>query len=228
MAEQKKKPIVLTSTPKGVIAGFCAIQKAATNFVPTGKFEIPLAFERDADGVPEMIEQLTAVRDAEFDKVKEANPKLKKVLGKVDIGSPELDDEGDETGRVILKFGQKALIELPNGDSFKKTVALVDAKGAHIKAQLKIGSGSVGRCSYAPFAYYNAKDKVVGVTLRLAGFKLIKLVEFSSAGGPSSEAMGFAEDESDADDAFSADDYVGGDDDDQTSGGEGGEDEADF
>ena len=224
MTTEKKKKRDLQTTPRGVIAGFCAIQKPATNFVKTGMFEIPLAFE--AEAITDLVEKLEAVRDAEFAKVKEKNPKLKKVLQTADVGTAELDDEGDETGRTILKFRQKALIEMENGDSFKKTIQLVDARGKRINKPVKIGSGSIGKVSFEPFAYYNAKDKVVGVTLRLAGFQLIKLVEFTSAGGPSNEEMGF-EDEGDDDDAFDGDAYTS-DDAPGADGDEGGDDEEDF
>lgn len=210
MTDKKKRD--LKHTPKGIVSGFTAIQKPATNFVKTGMFETQLAFE--AEAIADLVETLEEIRDKKFLQIQKDNPKVKKVLSKADVTTPEMDDEGDETGRVILKFRQKALIELENGDSFKKTIMLVDARGKRITKKVKIGAGSVGKASFEAIPYYNAKDKVVGVTLRFVGFQLIKLVEFEGGGGPSNEEMGFG-DESDDEDAFDSDAYSADEDDDQ-------------
>lgn len=225
MTEKTKRERL--TTPRGTVCGFTAIQKAATNFVPEGKFETQLAF--DADAVSDLVEQLEAIRDAELAKIKEKNPKLQKVIKAAPVVSPELDDEGDETGRVILKFGQKRVITTKSGETFTKKIAFRDARGNHITAPVKVGAGSIGKVSFEPFGYYNAKDKVVGVSNRFIGFQLIKLVEYEGGGGPSNADMGF-EDETEGDeDAFDASAYTADTSkDDQTSAGGDDGDEEDF
>jgi len=215
MADKKKRNTM--TTPRGIVSGFTAIQKASTNFEPTGMFETQLAF--DPAEVTDMIEELQALIDAEFEKVKADKPKLKKTLTKTDLGTEELDDEGDETGRLIFKFKQKQLIETKSGDTFKKVIQLVDGRGKRVTKPVKIGPGTTAKVNFEPWAYFNAKDKVVGVTLRLIGFQIIKLVEYEGGGGPSAADMGFGAEE----DGFDGDDFDGGED--QTDGS--GDDEED-
>jgi len=214
----------LITSPRAVVAGFTAIQKATWDFNKTSKeFQIKVAM--DAEDAAGFLKKLEKLRDAEFERILEENPKYKKVLKKVDVGTVEYDDEGDETGRIIFKLKQKEEIAYKDKkgveQTFTKKIALVDSRGKAITAPVKIGSGSVVKVSFEPNPYFSAKDKEVGLSFnRLVGVQLIKLVEFEGDGTPSAEEMGFgAEDDEDGFDAsgFTADqnDDPSGDDDEE-------------
>lgn len=203
------------TTPRAVVAGFTAIQKPTWDFNKTSQeYQIKVAME--ADKATPLIAKLEKLRDELFDEILEGNPKLKKVLKKMDIGTTEYDDEGEETGRVLFRFKQKAEItykDRKTGEEkvFKKRVGLYDARGQAVSAPVKIGAGSEVKVSFEPNAYFSQKDKEVGISFnRLGGVQLFKLVEYEGDGAPSADDLGFeAEDDEDGFDAsaFSADQY---------------------
>lgn len=229
MAKDKKN---LVTTPRMIVAGFTAIQKPTWDFnKTTQEFQIKVAM--DADKAAPFLKRMQALVDAEFDAILEANPKLKKVLKKIEIGTVEYDDDGEETGRILFGFKQKAeiaYIDKKTGEekTFKKKVGLVDSKGQHIKAAVRIGSGSEVIISFEPNAYYTAKDKEVGMSFnRLAGVQLLKLVEYDGAGEQSAEDMGFGA--VDDEDGFDAGAYTADPSSDEGDGeGYDSEDPADF
>ena len=211
------------------VAGFTAIQKPTLDFNKTTlEYQIKVALEADARGAAAWLKKMEALVDAEFDAVLEENPKLKKVLKKKEVGQVEYDDDGEETGRILFSFKQKAEItykDRKTGEEkvFKKTVGLVDSKGQHIKKPIKAGPGSEVYLSFEPNAYYTAKDKEVGMSFnRLAGVQLMKLVEYEGSGEQSAEDMGFAQ--HDEEDGFDAGAFTD-DQDDGDGGADEGEDE---
>lgn len=211
------------TTPRSEVAGFTAIQSPTWDFNKTTE-EYQIRIAMDAAVAAPFIKKLEAMRDAHFDEILAENPKFKKVLKKMDVGSVEYDDEGEETGRVLIRFKQKAEITYKNKkgqeETFQKKVGLFDSKGKHIKEPVKIGSGSTVKVSFEPHPYFMQKDKEVGISFnRLLGVQLINLVEYEGDGVGSAEDMGFgAEDD---EDGFEAGQYTSdqsGDDDDM--GGE--------
>lgn len=211
----------LIATPRGTVAGFCAIQSPTWDFNKTQKeYQIKVAFDADDPEMEKFIAEMEALRDAHLEEVLKEKPKYKKIAKTKEVGEVELDDDGDPTGRILIRFKQKYEIVPKKGDPFTKTIALVDSRGKPITKKLKIGNGSVVRVSFEPSPYFIEKDKEAGMSFgRLAGVKLIKFVEYT--GGASADDMGFGGDESE-DGGFDASDFTGGDDD-QTSGGEGGD-----
>lgn len=197
-------------TPRMTVAGFTAIQKPTWDFNKTSKeYQIKVAI--DADEAEQFLADMNELVDAEYKRVLKEKPKLKKVLKKTDIGEVEYDDDGEETGRILFKFKQKAVIEFTNKqgekDTFEKKVALFDSRGKLIKKPVRIGTGSIVIVSFEPNPYFTEKDKEVGMSFnRLAGVQLIKLVEYEGGGSASADDMGFGA--VDDDDAFDADEYV--------------------
>jgi hypothetical protein len=224
MADNKNIP-----TPRGTVSGFTAVQEPTWDYNRTAKeYQIKVSF--DAADFDKLRNRLQKMLDAKYEEVLEDNPKLKKVLSKAEIGSVEYDDDGEETGRIEVRFKQKYEIEYrKNGEdkTFKKFVRLVDSRGKTIKDKVRIGTGSEVVVSFEPNPYYTAKDKEVGISFnRLAGVQLIKLVEYEGDGGPSNEDLGFGS--YDDEDGFDASDYTGGedyDDEDQDSGNNPADDE---
>lgn len=223
MAEQ---PTIIT-TPRAVIAGFSAIQRPALNFNKDGdEYKITIAFE---DGQDEgFFDKLDGILEEFFQETIKANPKIKKTLKKAPIGREEFDDEGEETGRVTITLKQPALIEgisRKSGKpySIKKKVSLKDSKGNSILALVRMGAGSIVRCSFELNLYYSAKDVEVGCSFnRLRGVQLLKLVEYAGSGDMSAEALGFEAEE----DGFDASEFVA--ENEQGEGSEGQESVSDF
>lgn len=206
------KPKLITS-PRLEVAGFVAIQSPGTKYDTDGssdedyEFQIAVAGEEDDPKFRAFIEQLEGYRDEFADEQKKEDPK-KKRWKTLEIGSEEEDDDGEPTGRRVLKLKQNYVVKGKKG-TFKKKVGLFDAKGNPITKTVRIGNGSVVKVSFAPNPYPNNKDKEFGFSFnRLSGVQLIKLVE-RPAGGASADDMGFeAEDD---EDAFDATEFDGGD-----------------
>lgn len=191
----------LVVTPFGSIAGFTAIQEPRPNFNKTAdEFQITVAFEARDYAI--LSKKLHAMRDAYVaQRLADLDPAKRKVLergmSKKDVGTPEVDEAGDETGRHVIKFRQVAVIKglsKKTGKEFviEKKVALVDAQGKPITSKLRLGKGSTVAVSFEPNPYYSEKDKEFGISFnRLIGVQLIKLMEYEGGEDMSAEDMGF-------------------------------------
>jgi len=148
----------------------------------------------DPNEVQDVIERIDALHEEITEKTKKANPKKKNKIEKADPPYEyELDDEGNETGRVILKTRQNLYIRDPKSGKNKEiSVPLFDAKGKKIDKFLNLGNGTVGRVrvELAPMAV----GQKCYVKLRLKAAQIIEIVQFGAGDDP--EAFGFgAEDE---------------------------------
>lgn len=134
---------------------------------------------------------------------------------------PEYDQNGDETGKVILKAKMKASFE-KDGETVDLKPAIFDAKNNDLtKKPPFIYGGSRIRVAGVLFPYYMASTNTVGVQLRMNGVKIIELV---SGGSRDAASMGFEEEEGD-DLSASASDF---DDDDNDSDDSGKDEDDDF
>lgn len=118
-------------------------------------------------------------------------PKEAKAIGKMNLhsnGKPEEDQDGNETGRTVFTFKNKAEGVRKDGQPFTATVTIVDAK-KKVLVGPRIGRGSVGKIAYqlVPFATSQAG---VGVSLRL---KAVQVLELVSYGASSADAFGAEE-----------------------------------
>lgn len=108
----------------------------------------------------------------------------------------ETDDDDNETGRVIFNFKMRASGKnKQTGEEWSRKVAVFDATGKPLDAEAKIGGGSVAKVSFEVNQFYTAKIGA-GVSLRLHGVQIIKLVEWEA----DASRYGFG-DESDDEDA---------------------------
>ena len=216
-----KRQVKLTTTPRAIVAGYTALQTPSMNFNKDGKeYKITVAFE--AEEAKSFVAQMEALRDEFYDQLieeetdKKKRAALVKSCTKLDIGTEELDDDGEETGRILITFKQRATIFPKNGDPFDKKIGLFDSKGKAITAKLNIGSGSVVKVSFEAAPYFMASTKDVGVSFaRMAGVQLIKYVEYTGS-GPSAEGMGFEAD--DSEDGFDGSEFSSDDLDDEPEG----------
>lgn len=221
-------------TPRGV-AVFPSIHKPSKKFA---KFECKLVLDPEDDAVQELLAKAEELRDAHLDKVKEdletkrqealkkkKGAEAKKIEQKIaalkvaDIATDEIDDDGNETGKVILKSTASAEGKRKDGSTFKREIHVFDARNKKLAKVPAIYGGSELKMAGVCFGYYNPSSDTVGVSFRLEAVQLLKLV---SAGG-SAERYGFGVEE----DGYEYEDEGGHDfgDESDDSGDEGGNDD---
>lgn len=231
MAE-KKAPIIKVMTEKG-IARFPALTKPDTKFKATGEYKCGVILPQEKaqkiiDKATEEAEKIFAATKAELqEKVKtlkgEALVKAKKALAEVAIGDmpfkPIYDDDGNETGDVVLTFKMNAQrTDKKTGKTIIMAPKLFDAKGTPLKASTDIWGGSVVKVSGSINPFYIPGTNQCGVSFRLAAAQVIEL---RSANSGDAGSYGFGKEEG----------YEAGDDDqtneegfgNESSGDEGGE-----
>lgn len=194
MASKEKRVYINFVTPAGV-AIFPKLNKPDTKFNADGAYSVKLAFAPEA--IEAFIAKYTETLD-EFEKVTAekllADKKTAKkgaLLTRVEIGKPELNDDGEETGRTVINFKLNA--KYTNKDTGKTTLytpKLFDAKNK--PTTVEIWGGSVLKVAGSVNPYYTPKDNEVGISFRLSGVQVIKLV---TKGGMTAETLGFDEEE---------------------------------
>lgn len=101
----------------------------------------------------------------------------------------ETDDQGDETGNIILKC--KATNKLnKDGELWDRKPVLFDAKGN--KTDVQVGGGSKIKVNVELYTW-NVSSTGFGVTLQINAVQIIELVELKT--GASAETYGFEEEE---------------------------------
>lgn len=221
---QKKTQRKRYVTARGV-AIWPRLNQPDTKFDADGVFSAKLAFDGDDDATNAQIEQLKQLRDEEFKKYISENPKFKKVAKVVDFFHPELDEEGEETGRTLMNFKMKAKVTAKKtGKVYHMKPTILNAKKVVLKNPPNIGGGSILKVSFEVMPYFNAKDKEFGLSLRLVAVQVIELVEF---GGSAAAANDFDEEEGGFD-GDGADDSSSDDDSDDDNDGDGTEGDGDY
>lgn len=197
-------------TPVGV-AVYPHLVRPDTKFDSDGVYTVQLAIEaKEAVGI---IDQLQNARDKFAAEFADESPKNKAKIAKAriaDVFDDEVDDEGELTGRVLIRAKQKAIIRGRDGEEYVKTVKLFDAQNNRITPS-SVWGGSRLILAGVLIPYYMASTKEVGVSLRLGAAQILELVE---GDGGNAESFGFGEQEGyTAPDDTTADD-AGGDDND--------------
>lgn len=213
----------LITTPKGT-ALWTSLNKPDVRYKAEGVYEVKLAFDSDDEAVQKLVSKLEAVRDEKLKEIvdeltADGKAGLAKKITTVDIFDVEEDPEsGDETGRIIKKFKMTASgISKKTNKTWSRKPEFFNAKGKKLEAAPNVGSGSVLKISFEPFAYYTPKDKQVGVSARLEAVQIIDLVAF---GERDASGYGFGEEdgydeEPEASSAFEADEDAADDSDDE-------------
>jgi hypothetical protein len=156
-----------------------------TKFNDKGLFHTKLVIgEEAAAGLTKLFEK---IRTDEFNRVTKEVLKGKKP-GLADLPvKPQLDENDEPTGMFIVSAKMIASgVSKKTSKPWSRTLPIFNAKGS--PTNVKVGGGSEVILSVQPEPWYSAKDKEVGVTLRLEGVQIIKLVEF---GGKSAAGLGF-------------------------------------
>ena len=190
------------TTPRGVLI-YPHLTEADTKFVkPDGEYHTKFALQADSDEANALIETLEGILNDYI----EANPdkltaaKLKKAA-RADLYEEEVDDEGEETGRIIFKFKLKAKVKTKTKE-WDQQPRLFDGNLTPVPEGVNPWTGSEGKISSEVFPYYMETSKTFGLSLRCNAVQLLKLVQGQ---GKDAKSFGFdSEDDSYTSDAGAA------------------------
>jgi hypothetical protein len=183
MAATGKKKKVLVVTPVGV-AVWPHLHSPDTKFDKDGVYRVQLAYAADSAEAKQLKAQIDAwVQKAiETENKKRAEDGKKPLAGKIKMADlpykMETNDEGEETGRMLFNFKQKAKGKTREGEVFERRVALYLKGGAPLPKDKKIGGGSKLQVSYEPNPFYTG-GLGAGVSLRLEAVMVHELVEWA-------------------------------------------------
>jgi hypothetical protein len=101
---------------------------------------------------------------------------------------PVLDEDGEDTGKVIFKFKQRYEVKPRNGgDSFFPKIVIYDTGNANRgPAPIDIGDRLIGNGSQIAVGFELVPWEMSGncsVSLRLRSIQIVKLVEYGNGGG---------------------------------------------
>ena len=195
-------PAVKKVTPKGTFI-WPKLNEPDTKFDPAGVYETKIAFEAGTD-LSSLKGKCQEIIDQKYDEIvdqltNDGKAGLAKKVSKRDLDDIFVAEEdeatGEETGRIIAKAKMKASgVRKKDGKPWSRKPDIFDAKGNKLKTTPSIGGGTEGKLSVELSPYYVASDKEVGVSLRLQGAQIIKLVQF---GARSASDHGFGEEDGD-------------------------------
>lgn len=185
MAIQK---LPLLKTPAGT-AIYPHLTNPDTRFVPEGQYQVKLRIP--SEEAQALIADLDkAFADAQ-EVAKEKNPG-KKIKEATKPYVMEEDDEGNDTGNVVVSFKCKAQITDKKGNTRANSPKIFDSKNQEFPKDEEIWGGSTLRVAFNAIPYYTAMAGA-GVSLRLKAVQVIELV--SGGGGSSGASYGFGEED---------------------------------
>jgi hypothetical protein len=198
-------------SPRSVFK-FPWLSKADTKFKAEGEYKITQVFteakftapmkatKSNPDGLS-LMALLDNLTDASFKVAYDAakTPGEKKKINKVLPYKEQEDEEGNHNGNyeVHYKLMAKVTPKDTTKDPFTQKPVVVDAAGKELEAA--VYGGSEGKVSFETRDYFMPKDKDAGISLRLKGVQVLKLV---TSGGATAASLGFddeSEGESDED-----------------------------
>lgn len=185
------------------------LNKPDTKFDDAGVFKTDLIVDAEAGAA--LTARFEKMRAAE---VKKAQARLKGKKAKpADLPiQPEYDENGEETGRFVLRSKMKASgISKKTGEAWKRDLPIFDADGVSTNA--RVGGGSEVVLCISPNPWSNPKGEC-SVTCYLEAVQIISL---SAGGGASASRFGFGA----VDGGFKSSEMDAADDDDETSSGDG-------
>lgn len=132
------------------------------------------AWLRKKEKIDELVEE-------SYEKAVAENAKKKKLIVRAYPYSMETDDDGEETGNVILKLKQNAFFkDRKTGEMKPAFVALFDAAGKPInRDKTMIYGGSVGVASFSTRPYFMESTNSAGISLDLKAVQVLQLVSSS-------------------------------------------------
>jgi hypothetical protein len=209
MAE-KAKYIKMTSPAGVAVFPYVNYGSPSKKYKKEDEFEykITLALTPGDPGVDEFVVKMNEMAQEAFDEAKSEisaelkaakaateKKKLKKNLDRLELSepfSPELDDEKEETGRLLISFKQNSSFTTKKGEIIDKIITLFDSTGAVIpkNAQQAVWAGSICKVGFDVGPFYMAATDLAGISKKLAAVQIISLV---TKGEVSAESYGFGD-----------------------------------
>jgi hypothetical protein len=159
------------------------LNKPDTRHDKNGKYRVHLIFDADDD----FVKELTVLSEAEYKKLKEGlKPAAKKKVKYNDPFQEELDEEGEETGNVLVHFFTNATFKDKKSDRVVPVkLKAFDATGKPIVRLPSIGSGTIMSIAYNPKAQIVSNEFYL--SLYLNAFQILDLTEYMA----NAESYGF-------------------------------------
>jgi len=174
MAKRKPKYQKVTSPAGRAI--FPRLNEPDTKFDEDGVFKVDLAV--DLEKAADFMEKVSNIVNDFAEEQRAEQPKLKRYS----IEMPwedEMDDDGNETGNVRIRFKRKAVVRPKDKEPIHFTVPIFDAKLNQMNEQ--VWGGSTLKVSAEIVPYAMAALKQIGASLRIRGVQVLELVSGSYA-----------------------------------------------
>lgn len=223
MASPKKRERWIS--PKGV-AVWPKLNEPDTKFDAAGTYTARLAYDAGDKNTKAFIAKLEQYQKERFAEAVKDAPKLKKYK-MAPVFTEETDEDGEETGRILVNFKMTASGKSKKtGKAWKRKPTIIDARKVTLANPPNIGGGSVLRIGFEPSFAVVASSKLCYVSCRMEIVQIIELVEFGAA---NADDYGFGEEEGyEADDKALTKPAAEDDDDDSDDDGEEDGDDGDF
>lgn len=157
---------------------------------PDGEYHTKFALEAGEE-FDAFIAKLEEVRDTYLkDNPDEVKPAKLKKAKLADLFEEECDDEGEETGRMIMRAKLKAVVKTKT-KSWKQKPMVFDASANQISEEISVWTGTKAKLALELFPYFMESSKEVGVSLRLKAVQIIELVD--GGGDRDAGSYGFGE-----------------------------------
>jgi hypothetical protein len=186
MAKQKKWPSIVTKPGE---AKYPHVVVARTTFVPEGEYDTQILWEPEEFEEMELKTIIDQLIDEKYEETIDGlKPKQVQAISKAYPYKDDLDSEGEETGKISVKFKSKAsYVNKKTNETVYMKPIIFDAAGQQITRRINIGSGSILCIKTTIKPYFMQSTKTVGVTLYLNAVQVRKLVQF----GADAAGMGF-------------------------------------
>lgn len=188
-------------TPK-FIAKWPWLTKPDTKFNEGGVFRVTAVLDPNIPEDLEFLELIDKVGEAAYEQAKmeiekeknaaKRNQKLKQLV-LAPVSQEELDENGEATGKVELKFKSYATRRDKEGNEVAVSIPLCDAHRNRLDPEnTPIGNGSELRISGMAKGRYVAAQGKAYVTLYISAVQVVKLVPYLAGDG---EFSGFSDEE---------------------------------
>jgi hypothetical protein len=175
------------------IANHAWINKADTKFNTDGLYHTDIIYDgKVAEDFRKEIDLL--VEDALKEHTKEMKPgEAKKWSAHYPYSVEENEDTGAETGRIVFKFKQNAVIHMEDGTKKPIKISIRDAKNK--VTPTPIYSGDTIKVLYAPRMTIATSNKTVGIRLDFCAAQIVAKAQRQGGGGGFDEEPDGYEDE---------------------------------
>jgi len=180
-------------TPKAEAVWPC-LNEPNTKFNPEGDYSVALVFDRNDKDFKKLSTALKTARDERFAAWAKENPKLRKKAKPAPVFVKDVDEDGNDTGRVLVRFKMRAGgTSKRTGKAFTMKPDIFDAQGIKLDDPPNIGNGSILKVAYTLGAGgYVASAGKFYLAPQLNAVQIIELVEF---GKRDAESYGFSAEE---------------------------------